>query len=121
MTKTLDSQIKFAEVQGVIKRSLALEGDSTISEDTIIVQLGSEPIDILEICSELRIPLSQYTSGGSLKDTYKPQMMKIAEEAGRRKDSIKNLAKRKTAKEFAEKVAAGDLYAMAQYYRRQED
>ena len=67
---------------------------------------------------ELRIPLSEYTSGGSLKEgVYEDRMM---EGAGTREESIKKLANLKKARDFAKNVTASDLYVMAQFHRRQK-
>ncbi len=110
----IDKPINLNDVEAVLRNSLALEEDVEITPTTNLIDLGVEPIDVLDIYFRLGMQFSDYTSGERLNDKAKKTLYRIAELSRRRKEFDKTghffrLAQSQTVKEYINGLVVQDL------------
>ena len=119
--KTLTKTINFDFVEKVLREALTLDEDTEIKPKTKLIDLGVEPIDILNIYYKLGIDFSNYTSGERLNENGKRLLYDVAE-MKRRYDAgfdevrhFETLAQTKTTNEFINQLTVYDLVDIKNY------
>ena len=124
MSTTLET-LTLQDVKDAVKKSLGLESEDYISEDTSLKILNSdvEPADLLEIFQKVGITpteLKPYMTDGGLTKEGKDYLRK-ATTGLTSKPSIKlyNLANTKSLDDFAKQITPRDIYNIANYKLRE--
>ena len=112
-----DKIVTFKEVQEVLRVSLALEDNVKITPNTKIVELGAEPIDILDIYFNLGMNFSNYTSGEKFNDKFRSFLKEIMLDSleGDYALHIADLAGSNTTNYFIDKLTVKDLMTIKKY------
>lgn len=69
--------MNFNEVSKVVRDSLALDKDVRVTPDSNLVNLGAEPIDVLDMFYKLKIPDMKYISGEKINKEGKRRLWDI--------------------------------------------
>ncbi len=127
MTKTIE-RIGISDVEKIVRESLALETDIELNANTMLKDLGAEPIDVLDIYFRLGMKLTDYVSGERISEKGRERMWNIAEanlyyySYGTYKDVIHfiKLGMSKTSNEFINQLTLGDLVDIKNYTIEEE-
>lgn len=120
--RTLTKTVNFNFVEKVLREALALDEDIKIEPNTRLIDLGVEPIDILDIYYRLGINFSNYISGERLNEKGKRVLCNVAEMKRREYDvdldtvwHFEALAKLRTTNEFIKQLMVYDLVDIKNY------
>ena len=109
--------ISLDEIKKVLRNSLALENDVEIEENTKLIDLNVELIDVLDIYFRLGMDFSKYISGERLNQEGVDFLKKVGKSLGLNDHHYQNLANSKTTNAFINQLLVKDLVEINNYER----